>query len=193
MSNRYLEREVKFKLNNFEELEKILQLLRKQGQEIVSWFFEKNLVLDDFKGSLQKKGVLLRLRQDKKARITLKLPVQNSSSEFKEKWELEVEVSDFVSMQDIFKELGFRVSFSYEKFRTIWKIQEVLVCLDILPFGFFLELEGKNLKTVAKNLGFSWENAIIDNYFTLSKKSKEQRLVFNSQEKAFFQQKIFDF
>ncbi len=43
----------------------------------------------------------------------------------------------------ILTKIGLEISFKYEKIREKWQFGETDVCLDTLPFGDYLEIEGK--------------------------------------------------
>jgi len=58
----------------------------------------------------------------------------------------------------------------YEKYRTSYKLDGVLVTLDEMPFGNFSELEGpdaESIRRVAEKLGVNWEARIADSYTAL--------------------------
>lgn len=106
--------------------------------------FERNARYDLPDGSLTAKGVVLRLRQDSRARLTYKeagILVDGVMSRF----EAEVEVSDFDTMETILRHLGYVFSFAYEKYRTTYALNGCDVTLDEMPFGAFVEIEGEHV------------------------------------------------
>ena len=48
--------------------------------------------------------------------------------------------------------MGFLPFLTYEKFRQKWGLEDCKICLDILPFGNFIEIEGKDLFQVVEIL-----------------------------------------
>ena len=109
-----LEIEVKFYLA---DLEGIRNKILKLGAKSKGRLFETNIRYEDKINSLIKKKSLLRLRQDEKATFTLKSSPPVKSKDYKIVNELEVEVSDFATMDQILKTLGFHPEQKYEKWR----------------------------------------------------------------------------
>lgn len=136
-----VETELKFEVIDFQL---ILKKLEHQNGKCTPWYFEKNIVLDDQEGSLKNKDVLLRLRSGLDNRITLKAPLpDNKQGTVKARNEYETQVMDLREMESILNMLGYKLWLTYEKFRQKWILDEVKVCLDILPFGRFVEIEGE--------------------------------------------------
>jgi adenylate cyclase class 2 len=104
--------------------------------------FERNARYDLPDGSLTAKGVVLRLRQDVRARLTYK-EAGTLSDGLMSRFEAEVEVSDFGTMETILHRLGYVFSFAYEKYRTTYSLSGCEVTLDEMPFGTFVEIEGE--------------------------------------------------
>ena len=158
-----LEFEVKFFLSDIQSLRQdILDLgARSQGR-----FFEKNLRFEDANKTLKGKKCLLRLRHDHKTTLTFKSPPQESSNQFKVLKEQEVEVGDFATMNDILESLGFHCEQIYEKWRETLIIGNTEFCLDAMPYGNFLEIEGatKDISQYAQDLGLQWGKRILSNY-----------------------------
>lgn len=133
-------------------------------------FFETNLRFEDPNQSLSAQGSLLRLRRDSKNRLTFKSKPrqtgQDDDEQFKIFRELEVEVSDFDIMKQILASLGYRAEQTYEKWRETFWMDGVHICMDTLPFGDFLEIEGEKeaIRSIAHRLGLEWERRILENY-----------------------------
>jgi adenylate cyclase class 2 len=83
--------------------------------------------------------------------------------------ELEVEVADFAMMSAILESVGLMAHQIYEKYRETFRFGEVEVVLDELPFGDFVELEGKEaaIRAAAGRLGLAWEERVLVNYLGL--------------------------
>ena len=80
--------------------------------------FERNVRYDDATESLLRRGSILRLRQDTKAKITYKGIPQNvdlSQSQAKVREELEIEVSDFKTAHLLIQRIGYEQKQVYEK------------------------------------------------------------------------------
>lgn len=104
--------------------------------------FERNARYDLPDGSLTAKGVVLRLRQDSRARLTYK-EAGTLSDGVMSRFEAEVEVNDFNTMEMILLRLGYVFAFAYEKYRTTYALSGCDVTLDEMPFGAFVEIEGE--------------------------------------------------
>lgn len=168
-----LEVEVKFFLPHRPSLrEDILDLgARSHGR-----FFEKNIRFEDPNKTLKSKKCLLRLRHDHKTTLTFKSKPNQDSQQVKVFKEFEVEVSDFVTMKVILESLGFHCEQVYEKWRETLILANTLFCLDTMPYGQFLEIEGsqKDIQLYARRLGFQWDKRILANYLEIFEIIKEK-------------------
>lgn len=150
--------------------------LKAAGAELVrDRLHERNVRFDDKAGTLLKEGKLLRLRQDDAARLTFKgIAHEDRQSEAKVREELETTVGDFELVKAILGRLGFEPRQVYEKYRETFRLGDVEVVLDELPFGRFVELEGSevDIREAARRLGLPWEKRILDNYLLLMARAK---------------------
>ncbi|MDE2774830.1 MAG: class IV adenylate cyclase [Chloroflexota bacterium] len=103
--------------------------------------FEKNIRYDRPDGSLTAAGIVLRLRRDRATRLTYKADASIERG-IVSRFEAEVEVFDFDSMDMILKRLGYEVALIYEKYRTAYTFEGSYIVLDELPYGNFTEIEG---------------------------------------------------
>lgn len=103
--------------------------------------FERNVRYENAAESFTPDGIVLRLRQDSRARLTYK-DAATLTGDAVSRYEAEVEVSDFDTMHDILLRLGFHVSMIYEKYRTTYVLSDAEIVLDELPYGSFVEIEG---------------------------------------------------
>lgn len=131
--------------------------------------FESNATYDDPAQSLKGEGMLLRLRRTTAAHtLTLKTPA-GDSTEFKVMKELESQVSDPDAIHALLENLGYRVWRRYEKQRETLALGGVSFCLDAMPFGDFLEIEGpgERIRPLAAQLGLAWQRRILTNYYAI--------------------------
>ena len=160
-----LEIEVKFHIPVPRTLRRQIIALGAAGRGRV---FESNATYDDGSQSLKARGMLLRLRrtQDRHT-LTLKAPPAAASSEYKIMKELESEISDPDALHTMLETLGFRIWRRYEKWRETFRLDDVTFCLDTMPFGDFLELEGPGgrIRAMADQLGLDWSRRILINYY----------------------------
>ena len=144
--------------------------------------FETNIRYEDKDNSMMKKKSLLRLRQDKKATLTFKSVPPEKSQAFTIYKELEVEVNEFETTGHILEALGYHPAQKYEKWRETFALDQTLFCMDSMPFGNFLEIEGaeKEIRHYAAQLDLSWHKRILSNYLEMFKiMRKDFSLEFN--------------
>ncbi|OQY51934.1 MAG: hypothetical protein B6245_24080 [Desulfobacteraceae bacterium 4572_88] len=168
-----LEIEVKFYLPDIPSVrERILEL----GAECKGRVFETNIRFEDASKSLMRKNSLLRLRKDATAKLTFKSPPIAPDNQFKVRRELEVEVSDFSTMSRILDALGFNEEQVYEKWRETFILGDTHFCIDTMPYGDFLEIEGEKteIRKLADQLGLKWEKRILTNYLAIFRTVREK-------------------
>lgn len=153
---------------------------------------ELNYRFDTAERHLMRKMQVLRLRQDQSATLTFK-GAADPASEVSSRQEIEFEVENFDSAQRLLQALGYEVSIIYEKYRTTYQLNDCLLMLDELPYGTFLEIEGKDaaaIKKTADLLGLNWDRRIKMSYLTIFLKLKEKvglkanHLVFKEVDQA---------
>ena len=115
--------------------------------------FERNLRYENAAGTLTDEGIVLRLRQDDKAKLTFKSGEGSVDGIFR-RFEAEVVVSDFETMDVILRRLGYQVALIYEKYRTTYMLGDAEIVLDELPYGNFTEIEADEA-TIERVVG-SW-------------------------------------
>ena len=159
--------EVKFLLKDYSALmQKISALHLPCSQERIHEF---NLRYDLPDGSLVAQKQVLRLRKDTQARLTFKGPGVMEEDVLLRK-EIEVEVSDFDTTNRLLEALGFQVVMMYEKYRANYLMDSLVLSVDEMPFGLFVELEGENpaqVRRAADVLGLDWEARINLSYSAL--------------------------
>jgi adenylate cyclase class 2 len=161
-----IETEVKFHLSDPPDARTRLLAL---GARSLGRSFERNIRFEDGAKNLIRRKSLLRLREDRKVTLTFKSLPADADPAFKQLIELEVEVADFVAMQRILASLGYHPEQAYEKWRETLTLDRTTFCLDTLPFGDFLEIEGPKQAIVdaVKRLDFKWNKRILLNYLEI--------------------------
>lgn len=190
------ETEIKLRVRDLPSLRKALKSL---GARKVSGgmghVHEWNIAFDTPDGELKRRGQLLRIRTERpvdagghlrgktrEVTLTFKKPTrargtsaERRSRAHKVREEMEMQITDGDALRQIIEELGMRVWFRYEKFRTTFCLPDkrwaagLLIELDETPIGTFVELEGAAvaIDRAAKALGFSSQEYITANYFVL--------------------------
>lgn len=149
--------EAKFYINNLSKIEARLQFLK--ARLIQTRVHEKNLRFDTPGQSLRKEGRVLRLRQDDAARMTYKGPGEKSEG-ILSRTEIEFVVGDFEKAKQFLESLGYKPVILYEKYRTIYELDNAHIMLDELPYGDFMEIEGDDstsIRAMAEKLRIKWE------------------------------------
>jgi adenylate cyclase class 2 len=174
-----LEIEVKFFLK---KRMAVRSQILKLGARSLGRFFEKNIRFENENNSFGRKNSLLRLRQDQKTTLTFKSESADTDRQFKIHKELEVEISDFGSMVQILECAGFHQAQMYEKWRETLVLNNTSFCLDTMPFGEFLEVEGTKSEIIkwTNKIGLQWGKRILLNYLTMFRMIKEkEKLTFS--------------
>jgi len=161
------ETEVKFYVKDLKRVEECARTLG--ARSVQARVYEVNLRYDLPDGSLRQGGKVLRLRQDERARLTYKGPSQRSDGVLS-RVEFETALDDFENGQKILEALGYISIATYEKYRSTYRLGELHIMLDELPYGNFVEIEGPNVQTLQKasvELGLDFSAAIPASYLAL--------------------------
>ena len=158
---------------------------------------ELNLRYDRPDGSLRREHRVLRLRQSDDSRLTYKGPssiVDGAMS----RQEIEFTVGDFEAAKAFLEALDYQIIAMYEKYRTSYELEtsevfgdfgslKVLILLDELPYGTFVEIEGPDAASIhaaADSLGLKWETVIAESYLALFERLRG-RLGFTFRDLTF--------
>lgn len=144
--------------------------------------YERNVRYENAARTLTKEGKVVRLRQDKRARLTWKEPSDERDEAVNIRTELEVTISDFDAMDAILQKLGYAPSWIYEKYRTTYELDGCEITLDEMPYGHFVEIEGERdqLAAVQAKIGLADAKNIPQSYSALFEGLKEKlKLSFN--------------
>jgi adenylate cyclase class 2 len=182
-----VEIEAKLKVDSLEEIKRKLSEL---GAEFEQEQSQTDYHFDEANGTLQKTDRCLRLRRqlvNESERFFLTYKGAKEKSEFKKRQEIEIEIADGGSVQELFSALGYEKVLVIEKKRLTWHLGDCVVALDQLPLiGSFVEIEGPDEQKIAdvqKNLGLSRLSHIRKSYAALIRAKlrelgKEQKEVF---------------
>jgi adenylate cyclase class 2 len=185
MANADKEIEVKLMVRDLARLAERLQTLGAVLE--TARVHETNLRFDTRSMELSRARKALRLRKDNAVRLTFKGP-QELGTDASIRQEIEFEVSDFAAAKRFLEALGYMVSVIYEKYRTTYRFGPVLVTLDEMPYGAFVELEGAetgegeadggavaNLQAAAAALGLDWQARSGASYLALFDQLRQAR------------------
>jgi adenylate cyclase class 2 len=147
-----IEVEKKFRLTK-RQRDAVLKRLPEVGANLECEEFEENTL---YSGEALKTGsCVLRLRRaGNRATLTYKKRIPSSSA-IKQQREEETAIADPEAMEAILVALGFTPAMVYEKRRQTWRLGKTEILIDVLPFGLFMEIEGRvsDIKAVERKLG----------------------------------------
>ncbi|MEE9323375.1 MAG: class IV adenylate cyclase [Candidatus Aenigmarchaeota archaeon] len=155
--------EIKFRVDDEKEMSKKLESI---GARKTEEGLEHNLVFDN--GEIRDSGFLLRLRKfNNRSLLTFKKAI--TKKEFKEADEVQTDVKDFEGMKEILINLGYEIFWVYEKHKTNFSLGNTLICVDRLPFGTYMEIEGNEnaIRNVIERLGLDPKKGITKTYLEL--------------------------
>lgn len=158
--------EIKFKIANPDSIRK---KLKKAGAKFFGETFEKTIRFDTKNKQLEKHGKFLRVRSGFKNTITFKRKLSKTDKKFKEREEIEFEISDPKGMEIILEKMGFSKKLIMEKYREKWQWGSAEVVIDKLPFGNFIEVEGskKEIQKTIKALNLRFIDSLTATYWDL--------------------------
>lgn len=101
--------------------------------------------------------------------------------------EVQTVVADADAMHQVLTGLGYGVAFGYDKVREVWHLDGVHVCLDIMPFGPVVELEGDReaILAMADRLGLDRARASTATYHDLNRQWRAARGLPPSEDFTF--------
>lgn len=170
------DRELEIKLY-VASLEPVVRELESLGARLThSRKLETNLRFDTPERDLSRSYQALRLRHYEVDKVTYKGPSEYVEG-VRARREIEFSVDNFDAVRALLESLGYQVFFIYEKYRAAYQVNGVEVSVDELPYGNFIEIEGKDagaIRDVAERLGLDWEARIPDSYTALFEKLRSR-------------------
>ena len=170
-------REIEIKLR-FDSADAARAQLERLGARLrVSRVFEDNILYDRAHDPLTPAGRALRLRRAGPLNLlTYKGPVAGEQR-YKVRIENETEVANAAATERILAALGFEPVYRYQKFRSVFELEGLEICLDETPLGCFVELEGQPdaIDRAATRLGFAPEDYVRESYRELHERAAKAR------------------
>jgi adenylate cyclase class 2 len=183
-----IEKEIKIELTDYKkQITNLLDI----GCRFISFYKQITYRLDTKGCLLEEKGLFLRVRKDDISTVTLKEKI-SSKKQIKERKETEFKIDDFRKMIYIFKKLGFKDMKIMEKFRANFKYKHLIISIDEMPFGFFMEIEGpeNEMKNVVKKLSLTDKKRLTSTYWDIFQDINNRKhiirknIVFSSKYKS---------
>lgn len=164
----YLETEIKLYCPDFTS---VVAILERIGAKLTKpRVYERNVRYEDEQQTLTGRDIVVRLREDDRVRLTYKEPVPDGhADDVAKRFEAEVTISDFETMNLILGRLGYHPFLTYEKYRTTYVYEDCEIVLDEMPYGNFIEIEGESAKIqqLRSQLGLADAPAFTDSYVDL--------------------------
>jgi predicted adenylyl cyclase CyaB len=171
LRDRSVESELKFRVSGPGDHARLRAVLRRRGARLAGRYDEQNYRFNGPGKSTRRTTLRLRvLDGGPRGVLTTKGPASFVGG-IKVREETEVAVSDAHATLDLLQQLGFRVAWTYPKKRSMWMLDGVAVTLDVLEFGWFVELEGplEVLAELARSLGLDPARALRDSYSVMAR------------------------
>ena len=183
----HTEIEAKLKVDSLQEVER---KLAEVGAEFVGEQLQTDTYFDNADGFLKSDDRALRVRRQRagqKGKMFLTYKGAKEQNDFKKRQEIEIEIGDADSAEELLSALGYEKALVFEKKRRVWHLDDCIVSLDELPLlGSFVEIEGPDGQSIAgvrSKLGLSDLPHVIESYACLIEQKlcqlgKKQRQVF---------------
>src|SRR3979490_1320448 len=171
LRDRSIESELKFRVAGPKEHKKLRALLRQRRAHFEARYREENYRFDGPGKATRNTTLRLRvLDGGPRGVLTAKGPAR-FEGRVKIREETEGAVPDARATLDLLLQLGFRVAWSYPKRRAQWQLDGVAVTLDVLEFGWFVELEGplSVLPEMARSFGLNPDRGLRESYSVLAR------------------------
>ena len=172
LKDRSIESELKFRVSGPKAHARLRTALRKRGAKLEGRYQEENYRFNGPGKSTQKTTLRLRvLDGGPRGVLTAKGPAR-FEGHVKTREETEVAVTDAHATLDLLLQLGFQIAVIYPKRRAMWLLDGVAVTLDVLDYGYFVELEGPLdvLPEMARSLGLNPNRGLRDSYSVMARK-----------------------
>jgi predicted adenylyl cyclase CyaB len=177
LRDRSIESELKFRVSSARDHAKVRKMLRERGAHLDGRYREENYRFNGPGKSTRRTTLRLRVIDGgPRGFLTAKGPAR-FEGRVKIREETEIAVSDAHATLDLLTQLGFQVAWSYPKRRAMWTLDGVVVTLDILEFGWFVELEGPVtvLPEMARSFGLNPDRALRESYSVLARQFLKTR------------------
>jgi adenylate cyclase class 2 len=139
---------------------------------------EINLRFDTPDGMLSRQSRVLRLRKDYGVHLTYKGAARPGEA-VSVRQEIEFEVNSYKTARAFLEALGYQVIVMYEKYRTGYELNDLVIAMDEMPFGDFCEIEGPNvplIRSLADSLYLDWEARTQESYLGLFSRLQQKGL-----------------
>ncbi|HUT31523.1 MAG TPA: class IV adenylate cyclase [Sedimentisphaerales bacterium] len=153
---------------------RLAERLGELGAEFLGEQIQTDYYFDDADRTLTAGDKCLRVRRQlmgKTEKVLLTYKGPKEKHELKRRREIEIEVQNRESVENLLSALGYEEVLVFEKRRRLWRLAECEVALDELPLlGSFVEIEGRDgemITGVQKRLGLEHLSHVRQSYASL--------------------------
>ena len=185
MSQDNRELEVKFAVRSVEDVLPRIHSLEAVCEQPTQ--FESNIRWDDHEGTLTNNHQVLRLRNNGGTAVLTYKAENKNDKRLADREEIETVVTNYENTRLILERLGYQIVFIYEKYRSIYRLNDTGIFADHTPIGDYIEIEGPDEEAIrrsAEMLGLDWEERISKGYRVLFAEWK-QRTAFPGRDMLF--------
>lgn len=163
-----LEQEFKFKISK-EQYLNVIEFLKTNDFHYDGYNLERTVRLDTNDEQNSQKGIYFRTKSGFKNTFGFKSK-NISNNECNQYNECEIEIDSQEKLITILKQLNIIPIRVLEKYRMCWHKNGVIITLDELPYGLYVEIEGEysKIKIIAELIGFKLDESIDKTYWELA-------------------------
>lgn len=184
------DQQIKYELQDFN---KFLKELRAKSAIFIGGNFELTVRYDYEDLSLSNNGIFIRTKTGFENVLTIKEKIDLSQSDYFQRKKREIEIESPEELKYIFEKIGLTNQLVMEKYRQLWKIDDIYICIDELPFGIYMEIKGgsKQINKILKKFGLKKSQVINETYWDIFKKKIDNEEVEYSKDIKFDSSHIF--
>ena len=184
------DQQVKYELQDFN---RFIKKLRDESSIFIGGNFELTIRYDYDDLRLSNKGIFIRTKTGFKNVLTIKEKEDNNEGDYFQRNKREIEIESTNDLEYILEKIGLTNKLIMEKYRLLWKIDDMYICIDELPFGIYLEIKGtsKQINSVLKKFDLKKSKAINETYWDIFNKKIENEEVAYSKNIKFDSNHVF--
>lgn len=184
------DQQIKYELQDFN---KFLKELRGQSAIFIGGNFELTVRYDYEDLRLSKNGIFIRTKTGFENVLTIKEKTDVCQSDYFQRKKREIEIESPEELKYIFEKIGLTNQLVMEKYRQLWKLDDIYISIDELPFGIYMEIKGssKQINKILKKFGFKKSQVINETYWDIFKKKIDNGEIEYSKDIKFDSSHIF--
>lgn len=177
------DQQIKYELEDFN---KFVKQLREESAIFIGGNFEQTVRYDYEDLRLSKSNIFIRTKTGFKNVLTIKEKSENIKTNYFQRDKREIEIESTEDLDYILNKIGLTNQLVMEKYRLLWKIDDIYICIDELPFGIYLEIRGDNkqINNILKKFNLKKTKVINETYWDIfNKKIKSEEIIYSKDIK----------